>query len=244
MPAITLTGGQQVRRGGVFQSQRDITAVTGTATNTLAVDTDVVTLNGPTATVSNFLVMEAGSEGQEVMLVYSATGEGGGTTASAGDIQVHATGTATGEGFRRFDSLTFRQVDQYARLKFMNARWHVMERTTFEEHRSTGTDIVLPVTVDGALLVRSTGTDALYTLADGFEGQRYMLTTVAGTAVRTVTPANMFAYTSLSLDQTATQGGQGVWAELQFAQGNWHLMSGANLSATSISHISDAIVTN
>ena len=240
---IEITGGQQVRRGGAFQSRTAQAASTSTATVGLTPNVDVFDFTGPTDAITNHYTLDNGTEGQEILLVYGTTGTGGGSTGSGGDVQVVPTGTATGAAMRNRDGVTFRQVGQFCRLKFMDSLWHTMERTTFEQHRSTGTDIVLPLTVDSAMLVRSTGTDALYTLADGFEGQRYMLRAAAGTAIRSVTPANMFGYTAVRMDQTATQGGVGVWAEMQFMGGNWFLMSGANLTATSVSFIADTIVT-
>lgn len=242
---ITIAGGKQIRTGGVFQSAASQSAVTTTATQTLAFDTDVRTLDGPTDTISNFYTLADGDEGQEVWLIYNTTGTGGGSTASSGDIHVTPANMAV------MDSITFRQVDQYCRLKFMNSNWHVLERTTWEEavlEMSTATDGAtasggaIPLTVDSFQTTRSTGTDILFTLADGlYEGQMFHLHGLAATTPNTVTPNAMTGLTSISLDRTTTQAGSAPYAQLRWWQAGWHLTSPLVLTATSISNISDSI---
>ncbi len=238
--AVTITSGVQVRRGGVFQSAASQSAVTTTATQTLTFNTDVITLDGPTDAISNFLTLADGAEGQEVMLVYDSTGTGGGSTASSGDVQITPANMAI------MNSITFRKPDQYCRLRFMNSNWHVMERTTWEEAVlgtvGTASGGAAPLTVDSQVLSRSTGTDQEWTLADGlYEGQEYFLTAVGGTCVRTVTPNSMFAHTAVRMDFTATQGTIPRWARLKWLQNGWHLVSPLVLTATSISNISDSM---
>jgi hypothetical protein len=238
---VTITGGAQVRRGGVFQSAASQSAVTTTATQTLPLITDIVTLDGPTDTITNFWTLADGDEGQEMMLVYNSTGTGGGSTASGGDVHV------TPANMAFMNSITFRKPNQYCRLRFMNSNWHVMERTTWEEAvdggDGTASGGAAPVTVDAQVMTRSTGTDQAWTLADGlYEGQEYFLTAIGGTCVRTITPNSMYAHTSLSMDFTSTQGTIPRWAQLRWLQNGWHLTSPLVLTATSVSNIADAIV--
>ena len=242
---ITIASGKQVRRGGVFQSAASQSAVTTTATQTLSLDEAVLTLDGPTDAISNFWTMADGDEGQEIVLIYNTTGTGGGSTASSGDIHITPANMAV------MDSVTFRQVDQYCRLRFMNSNWHILERTTWEEAAlemstatdgGTGTGGAIPVTVDSYQLSRGTGTNIDFTLADGlYEGQMFHLHGQAATTVATVTPNAMTGFTSISLDRTTTQAGSAPYAQLRWWQAGWHLTSPLVLTATSISNISDSI---
>ncbi len=242
---ITITGGTQVHNSGVFQSAASQSAVTSTVTQTFPLTHEVVTIDGPTAALSNFWSLADGSEGQDLWIIYNTTGTGGGSTASSGDVHVTPANMAI------MDSITFRDVNQYCRLKFMNANWHVMERTTWEEavlEMSTATDGAtasggaIPLTVDSFQSPRGTGTDILFTLADGlYEGQMFHLHGLAATTPNTVTPANMTGLTSISLDRTTTQAGSAPYAQLRWWQAGWHLTSPLVLTATSISNISDSI---
>lgn len=228
--AITITPGVQVRLRGTFQSQENVTAVTTSATQTLPINTDVVTLNGPTATIANRYTMADGAEGQEILLVYAATAAGG-TTASEGDIHV------VPDNLRPQSSITFRQVDQFCLLKFVNGKWQVLDRNTFEEIRVTASG-ALPLTVDVARLSRVTGTDLAFTLADGlFEGQRYIIDGPSGTTPRVVTPANFRAFTTLAMGNSFAR-----YAELVFYRGEWTLTSPLNVSVTATNYDTDKLV--
>lgn len=229
--AITITPGVQVRLRGTAQSTLNVAAVTTTATQTLAITADIVTLNGPTATVSNYRTMADGSEGQEILIVYAATGSGG-TTATAGDIHI------VPSNLRPQSSITFRKPNQYWLGKFVNGKWQTMERTTFEEARTTAS-AAIPLTVDAYIMARVTGTDQVFSLADGlFEGQRILLDGLAGSAVRVVTPTTMRRYTSLNMGNAIAR-----YAELLWARGAWTLVSAVNLDATGTDHSAGVIVT-
>lgn len=223
--AVTITGGVQVRRAGTFQSQENLAGVTSTSTQTISLNTDVSTIVGPTATITNFYTLAAGHEGQEKLIIYNTTGTGGGTTASSGDVQI-AQSNAAAEG-----SVTFRQVDQMWFGKYMNGNWHTLARTSFEEGTSSASGAI-PLTVDTYVLTGVTGTDQAFTLADGFEGQELTLFSVTGTTVRDVTPSSFREYTTLLMGNEAGLNTLARWAKLQFARGEWTLMSPASLGST------------
>lgn len=241
--AITVNPGTQVRRGGTFQSTESLSAVTSTATQTISLTTPVTEITGSTATVTNYYTLGAGHEGQEKYISYLATAAGGDGTSTGGDVQILAT------SWRNTSSITFRNAGQWWFGKFLNGAWIRMAGTTYEEHWASSTvDVIdggasgaLPLTVDAIRFNGVTGTDQVYTLADGYEGQRVMLIGPVGTTVRTITPATMNELTSISFGGLTASGNAGTMgdaqAELQFMHGGWTLISSpwiahATLTAT------------
>ena len=235
---ITITGGVQVRRGGVFQSAASQTAVTTTATQTLAFNTDIVTLDGPTATISNFWTLADGDEGQEFWLIYNTTGTGGGTTASSGDVHVVPANYQWGS------SITFNSAEQYAHLKFMNSNWRLLDHNTYEIGYATATnaataDIIPTEGLDAWFQTRATGTAATHVLGDGaWEGQEILVAgAIGGTATTGIvlTPNALSGYTSLVLGASGpgTHGAVGdKQMQLKWSNDNWHMMGPLNLTST------------
>ena len=219
----SLTSGVQTRHQGVWHSVATQGPATGTATQTLTISRDVVDLTGPTATITNWYTLADGSEGQELCIRYEATGAGG-TTASGGDI--HIVPVTSGNLFPE-SSITFRKPEDYWLGKFIDGQWVTQRKTTWELGLTTASGAI-PITVDNYRLVRATGTDMVFSLADGaYEGQRLLVTAVTGTAVRTVTPTTPYGYTSLQMGNVAAAGATGVTlALLQFVAGAWILLSG------------------
>ena len=230
---ISITSGKQVRRYGSLLSATTQGPATSTATQTLTIDKDVVEFTGPTATISNWYILPAGDEGQVLSLRYLATGAGG-TTASAGDIQVVASGTATGELLWPATSITFREVDDFWLGQFIAGKWRTVQRSTWENGNTTASGSI-PVTVDAYRLTRATGTDMVFSLADGlFEGQRLLITALSGTAVRTVTPTTANGYTSIQMGTLAGLAGARA-AMLTFSGGAWQIASPIGALGTSTS---------
>ncbi len=235
---VTITTGVQIRRGGVFQSAASQSAVTTTATQTLTLNTDIVTLDGPTATISNFWTLADGDEGQELWMIYNTTGTGGGSTASSGDVHVVPSSYQWGS------SITFNSAEQYSHLKFMNSNWHLLDHTTYEIGYATATnaataDIIPTEGLDAWFQTRATGTAATYALGDGaFEGQQILVAGVQGTSATadiTLTPNALSGYTSLILGATGpgTHGAVGnKQMPLKWSNANWHMMGPLNLTST------------
>ena len=218
----SITSGVQVRHRGTWQSVATQGPATGTATQTLTISRDVVDLTGPTATVTNWYTLGDGSEGQELLIRYEATGAGG-TTASGGDI--HIVPGTSGNLFPE-SSITFRKPEDFWLGKFIDGQWVTQRKTTWELGLTTASGAI-PLTVDQYRLVRATGTDMVFSLADGaYEGQRLLITAVTGTAVRTVTPTTAYGYTSLNMGNTTTTGATGpTIALLVFMSGAWNIIN-------------------
>ena len=227
---ISITAGAQVRKYGGYSAATTVGPATGTATQTMPITSDVVEITGPTATVTNRYTMADGAEGQLLTLTYLATGSGGGTTASGGDVHVVPSNIAPQS------SITFRNPDDFWCGQFRGGKWRTQMRTTYELALSTASGAVA-VTVDEFRLVRATGSDQAYTLPAGFGGQRLLLTALTGTTIRTVTPAIMRRYTGIRLGDDGAAGGSGIrYAMLEFTAGAWTLVSSLNLdhSATTV----------
>ena len=109
-----------------------------------------------------------------------------------------------------------------------------MQRSTWENGNTTASGSI-PVTVDAYRLTRATGTDMVFSLADGlFEGQRLLVTALSGTAVRTVTPTTANGYTSIQMGTLAGLAGARA-AMLTFSGGAWQIASPIGALGTSTS---------
>ncbi len=231
MSALTIVEGTQLRHWNIFQASGELkSAVTSTTTQTVSVAIDVTEINGPTATIANFYTMADGVEGQMKLIRYGATGAGG-TTASAGDVHIVPTNIAPQS------SITFRQPNEYWMGQFINGAWRTIDRTTWEFGQTT-TSGAIPLTVDHYRLVRATGTDMVFSLANGHNGQEILITALAGTTVRTVTPTNMNAYTSLNMGGSITR-----YSLLKMCAGAWTVISGINVETTGTDHNAGVYVT-
>lgn len=217
---ITITRGAQVRRSGTFGSTESLSAVTSTATQTVSISTDVTEITGSTATITNYYTLADGTEGQEKVIRYLATAAGGDGTSTGGDVQILS------DNWRFTSSATFRSAGQHVRLKFMNGAWERIGGNTREEAWASASGAI-PLTVDHVRFNGVTGTDQVYSLADGYEGQRMVMIAPVGTTVRTVTPSNMWHFTSLQFGGAAggAFGGTNsdIFTEMMFTGGSWGL---------------------
>ena len=231
--AFTLTSGDQIRHRGTFNSYATHSVVTTTATQTLTISKDAAYMYGPTATITNFWALPDGDEGQELLIKYVATGVGG-TTASSGDVHI----LPVSSNLWPQSSITFRKPDQFWYGKFFNGKWRTLTRSTWEYGGTTASGAI-PLTVDEYRLLRATGTDQVFSMADGlFSGQEVTITALTGTTPRTVTPTTMHAYTSVNMGGLPKR-----WAVLRWGAGSWQVVSPINLSTTGTDWDATVIVT-
>ena len=228
--ALTILSGTAIKHWGVFgASDEALGPITGTATQTVSLTHQVTAFTGPTATVTNRYTLAAGVEGQMKLFVYDATGTGGGTTASGGDIQVALATTGL------WQTITFREVDEYWLGQYIDGAWRCLSRTTGEWAQTTGATAsgAIPLSVDLYRFGKATGTDQVFSLANGYTGQEIFLTALTGTCVRTVTPTNMHKFTSVQMGNTTTTGATGTRsALLKYMAGAWAVVSALNLNTT------------
>jgi len=123
--AITITAGQQTRRGGTYHSQASFTQSTATTAQALSITVDVNTLGMGTATGHevNVYTVADGQEGQPLTIASTATGEA---------KVIFTNGTATGR--HTFGLAT--TDDYFLEAKFVAGNWHVVESSAT---LSTGT---------------------------------------------------------------------------------------------------------